>query len=113
MRLSDAGLHCHQTKLIYPDHRLPPWLTEVAPRNRSNRLLDPGHTKNEATLLHQSSRFRVVEKDYGKQNEAGNNNWNDGECVFNWEARNHEPQSHGQSAKETSGGSTAISHSLR
>jgi hypothetical protein len=26
MRLSDAGLRCSQTKLIYPNHRLPPWL---------------------------------------------------------------------------------------
>ena len=28
MRLSDAGLRRSQTKLIYPDHRPPPWLTE-------------------------------------------------------------------------------------
>jgi hypothetical protein len=40
MRLSDAGLRCRQTKLIDPDHRLPPWLTEDATRDRSNRLLD-------------------------------------------------------------------------
>ena len=40
MRLSDAGLRCRQTKLIYPNHRSPPWLTEDAPRDRSNRLLD-------------------------------------------------------------------------
>jgi hypothetical protein len=30
MRLSDAGLRCRQTKLIYPNHRLPPWLTKAA-----------------------------------------------------------------------------------
>jgi hypothetical protein len=40
MRLSDAGLRQRKTKLIYPDHRLPPWLNEDAPRDRSNRLLD-------------------------------------------------------------------------
>jgi hypothetical protein len=40
MRLSDAGLRCRQTKLIHPNHRLPPCLTEDAPRDRSNRLLD-------------------------------------------------------------------------
>jgi hypothetical protein len=40
MRLSDAGLRRRQTELIYPDHRLPPWLTEDATRDRSNRLLD-------------------------------------------------------------------------
>jgi hypothetical protein len=40
MRLSDAGLRQRQTKLIYPNHRLPPWLTEDATRDRSNRLLD-------------------------------------------------------------------------
>ena len=39
MRLSDAGLRCREAKLIYPDHRSPPWLTEDAPRDRSNRLL--------------------------------------------------------------------------
>ena len=40
MRLSDAGLRRHPTELIYPDHRLPPWLNEDATRDRSNRLLD-------------------------------------------------------------------------
>ena len=40
MRLSDAGLRRHPTKLIYPNHRLPPGLTEDATRDRSNRLLD-------------------------------------------------------------------------
>src|SRR3984885_12383170 len=40
MRLSDAGLRRRNTKLIYPNHRPPPWLTEDAPRDRSNRLLD-------------------------------------------------------------------------
>jgi hypothetical protein len=40
MRLSDAGLRRHQTKLIDPHHRHPPWLTEDAARDRSNRLLD-------------------------------------------------------------------------
>jgi len=39
-RLSDAGFHWRPTKLIYPNHRLPPWLTGDAPRDRSNRLLD-------------------------------------------------------------------------
>ena len=39
MRLSDAGLHQRQTKALYLNHRLPPWLTEDAPRDRSNRLL--------------------------------------------------------------------------
>ena len=40
MRLSDARMRQHQTKLLYPDHRLPPWLTEYATRDRSNRLLE-------------------------------------------------------------------------
>jgi hypothetical protein len=43
MRLSDAGLRRSKTKLIYPNHRLPPWPTEVAPRDRSNRLLGVLH----------------------------------------------------------------------
>jgi hypothetical protein len=34
MRLSDAGLRQRQTKALYPNHRLPPWLTEdAAPRS--------------------------------------------------------------------------------
>src|ERR1700722_2444092 len=40
IRLSDARLRNRQTKMLFPDHRLPPWLTEDAPRDRSNRLLD-------------------------------------------------------------------------
>jgi hypothetical protein len=43
MRLSDAGLRQRQTKLIYPHHRLPPWSTEDATRDRSNRLLGADH----------------------------------------------------------------------
>jgi len=39
MRLSDAGLRRRQTKLIYLNHRPPPWLTEDATRDRSNRWL--------------------------------------------------------------------------
>jgi len=32
--VSDAGLRQRQTKLIYPNHRLPPWLNEdVTPRS--------------------------------------------------------------------------------
>jgi hypothetical protein len=40
MRLSDAGLHQRQTKALYPNHRPPPWLTEDATRDGSNRMLD-------------------------------------------------------------------------
>jgi hypothetical protein len=39
MRLSDAGLQQRQTKALYSNHRLPPWFTEDATRDRSNRLL--------------------------------------------------------------------------
>jgi hypothetical protein len=48
MRLSDAGPRCRQTKLIYPNHRSPSWLTEDATRYRSNRLLGPHHSHNQA-----------------------------------------------------------------
>jgi hypothetical protein len=37
--LSDAGFHQRQAKALYPNHRLPFWLTEDATRDRSNRLL--------------------------------------------------------------------------
>jgi hypothetical protein len=40
MRLSDAGLRQRKTKAVYPDHPFPPWLTEDAARDRSNRLLE-------------------------------------------------------------------------
>jgi hypothetical protein len=33
-------MRCRPTKLIYANHRLPPWLNEDATRDRSNRLLD-------------------------------------------------------------------------
>jgi hypothetical protein len=39
MRLSDAGFHQRRTKALYPNHQLPPWLTEDVARDRSNRLL--------------------------------------------------------------------------
>src|SRR5882672_4391645 len=39
MRLIDAGLRRRPTKLIYLNHRPPPWLTEDVTRDRSNRLL--------------------------------------------------------------------------
>jgi hypothetical protein len=41
MRVSDAGLRQRESKLLYPDHRLPPWPTEDAIRDRSNRWLGP------------------------------------------------------------------------
>ena len=40
MRLSDAVFHPRQTKAVYLNHRLPPWLTEDETRDRSNRLLE-------------------------------------------------------------------------
>jgi hypothetical protein len=40
MKLSDARMRCRQTKLLYLKHRSPPWFTEDAPRDRSNRLLE-------------------------------------------------------------------------
>jgi hypothetical protein len=41
MRLSDARARRKKTKLIYLNHRLPPWLNEDdTPRDRSNRWLD-------------------------------------------------------------------------
>jgi hypothetical protein len=54
MRLSDAGLRRRQTKLLYPNHRPPPWLTEdAAPRSlepivRSHAVLSQGSSKETA-----------------------------------------------------------------
>ncbi len=50
MRLSDARLRRPKTKLIYPDHRLPPWLTEDAARDRSNRWLDDFASSNRLVI---------------------------------------------------------------
>ena len=66
MRLSDAGLRQRQTKLIYPNHRLPPWLTEDATRDRSNRLLDVSDTEayscatasNQLSHIYQQERYQ-------------------------------------------------------
>lgn len=46
MRLSDAGPR-RQAKAVYPDHQFPPWFTEDATRDRSNRLLGTRATSNE------------------------------------------------------------------
>jgi hypothetical protein len=49
MRLSDARLRCRQTKLFYPNHRLPPWLAEDA----TPRSLEPmvrHHGKKEKSM---------------------------------------------------------------
>src|SRR5258708_3029402 len=44
MRLSDAGMRCRGTKLIYLNHRPSPWPTEDAPHDRSKQLLEFGAT---------------------------------------------------------------------
>jgi len=60
IRLSDAGLRSRTTKLIYPNHRSPPWLTEVAiPRDRSNRLLCVKATFTSARIRSPSCRRSV------------------------------------------------------
>ena len=56
MRLSDAGLRQRQTKALYPDHRLPPWLNEdAAPRSlepivRRQRRTEKWAIKNPSSL---------------------------------------------------------------
>src|SRR5260221_13052802 len=46
MRLSDAGLRRRQTKLVYPDHRSPPSLTEGAPAARGYGSLEEYDAKS-------------------------------------------------------------------
>src|SRR5580692_8563898 len=58
MRLSDAGLRQRQTKTLYPNHRLPPWLTEDAPRDRSNRLLGSRGYPNQALNMPEQGAHR-------------------------------------------------------
>jgi hypothetical protein len=42
------GLRYRQTKALYPNHRSTPWLTEDAPRDRSNRLLEDAARRTQA-----------------------------------------------------------------
>jgi hypothetical protein len=44
MRLSDAGLRRRPTKLIYPNHRLPPWLIEAATPRSLEPIVRRPHT---------------------------------------------------------------------
>ena len=62
MRLSDAGLRQRQTKAVYLNHRFPPWLTEDATRDRSNRLLDVrgANSTDEMSGAHRSPLFRDI-----------------------------------------------------
>jgi len=55
MRLSDAGLRRRQTKLIYLDHRPPPWLIEDA----TPRSLEPFVSGRTATSNAASSETKV------------------------------------------------------
>jgi hypothetical protein len=54
MRLSDAGWRQRQTKLIYPNHRLPPWLIEDA----TPRSLEPIVRRSSGSIM--NSRLRRV-----------------------------------------------------
>jgi hypothetical protein len=40
MRFSDAGFRQRRTKALYPNHRLPRWLNENAPRDSLELILD-------------------------------------------------------------------------
>ncbi len=91
VRLSDAGLRRCQTKLIYPNHRLPPWLTKTRPRDRSNRLLDAtqrsrdrGHRSCNSLRLPQHHRPRAFAHHFvqffGNLRFRGNT---DRDCEFN------------------------------
>jgi hypothetical protein len=57
MRLSDAGRHRRPTKLIYLDHRLAPFLTEDATRDRSNRWLGAHFIEGKAFVWY---RWRIA-----------------------------------------------------
>ena len=57
MRLSDAGLRRRQTKLLDPHPRPPCNFTEVAPRDRSIRLLDATQRSRDRT---HRSRFSLT-----------------------------------------------------
>ena len=48
-------LRRRQTKLIYPNHRSPPWFIEAAARDRSNRWLDAFATQCDTHNRHAST----------------------------------------------------------
>jgi hypothetical protein len=55
MRFSDAGVRQFKTKAVYPNHRLPPWLTQAAVTgDRSNLWL--GSLANMSVLTYTTSR---------------------------------------------------------
>src|SRR5260370_2931911 len=73
MRLSDARLRCRKSKQLYPDHRLPPSLTEDATRDRSNRLLAVAEKERHAT----NTRCRAKDpRDRRRQEVISNNETN-------------------------------------
>ena len=62
MRLSDAGLRQRPTKLLYPNHRPAPFLTEATTtRDRSNRLLDADPCARAPMLLVDARTVRYVD----------------------------------------------------
>jgi hypothetical protein len=57
IRLIDAGMRRHQTKLIYPQHPPSPWPTEATPtRDRSSRLLVAPHNCAHSAIANTSAR---------------------------------------------------------
>jgi hypothetical protein len=75
-RLSDAGQRQRPTKLIYADHRLPPWLTEDAPRDRSNRLLGGAQLMRPTRIDYYGTGCNVLNRTFfsmaGHENERQN-----------------------------------------
>ncbi len=80
MRLSDAGLRGPKAKLVYPDHRLPPWLTEdAAPRSLEpivrgwhRRMKNPGQIERSLPTETAPLRRNIVRlrANFLKPNEA-------------------------------------------
>ena len=79
MRLSDAGLRRHQTKLPYPNHRLPPWLTEDAAPLSLEPIVRPlrddsrwRRDRSLRSLATQSRNFKIHQskKEHGSKKET-------------------------------------------
>jgi hypothetical protein len=54
-----ARVFTAHTKLIYPDHRPPPWLTEDAARDRSNR-----HYLENTTKTFLAARWPIISENF-------------------------------------------------
>jgi hypothetical protein len=69
MRLSDAGLRYWQSKLLYPNHRSPPGLTEDATPRSLQPIVRPILIRTRVATLHKiATQYRHQSVTKGQRN---------------------------------------------